>query len=454
MTDSGSAHSVAIIGGGSGGEALVRALADTEESIILFEPELVGGECPFLACMPSKAMLHDRVTGRDWDTAVDRRDEIVSHLDDSGHADEAMDLGATLVRERAVITGPGRVEAGGVTYAVEHIVVATGAEPSMPEIDGLDPEHERVWTSADALTIDRRPQSVVVIGGGVIGSELAFMFSGFGIAATTIDSAPRPSPDMHPRVSELIAQTLTTAGVTLVNDAEIVRVDLPEDGAPMSHEVTVHLADGSHHSGEQLIVAIGREPRHRGLGLETLGVDPDDIEIDDAGRLVTGDGAPPHSVWFVGDAAGVQQYTHVANHHAEVVADHIAGAGTRHYDEVVVPACMFTDPPVIVVGPSWSEFDVDGDADLVVAEIELDVPRANTDEHGDGFLAVAARRSTGCVVAANGIGARFDEIVHALVIAIDGCVPVSRLAMSIQPFPTVGEILGQAFGSLAGQLDP
>ena len=118
---------------------------------------------------------------------------------------------------------------------------------------------------------------------------------------------------------------------------------------------------------------------------------------------------------------------------------------------MVVPACIFLDPPVMVVGPSWA--DLADDDDVAWAEIDLDTPRNSTDEHGDGFLAVAARRSTGCVVAANGIGAQFDELAHALVIAIDGGVPVSRLTQSMQPFPTVGEVLGQAFSTLADQLD-
>ena len=218
-------------------------------------------------------------------------------------------------------------------------------------------------------------------------------------------------------------------------------VDLTDDTA------TVDLADGSQHAATRLLVAVGRSPRWEGIGLERLGFDPAAIDIEASGRARSAAG---HDVWLIGDAAGQQQYTHVANHHGAVVADHVAGAGVRRYDDVVVPACIFVDPPVLVVGPTWASLQ--GDDDIVWAEVELDTPRGSTDEHGDGFLAVAARRSTGCLVAANGIGARFDEVVHALVTAIDGEIPVDRLAQSMQPFPTVGEVLGQAYAALLAEL--
>jgi len=432
---------IAIIGGGSAAEALIRQLSDTAHRIVVFETHLVGGECPFVACMPSKSMLHDRSTGRSWAEAVRRRDDVVSHRDDREHAEQARDLGAAIVRGRARIAGPTTVESGGTLYRVDHIVVATGAEPNFPPIDGLDRDHERVWTSDDALTAVDRPGSVITIGGGVIGSELAFMFGGFGIPVTTLDASGRPAADLHPRVSELIEQTLRRGGVDVVNDVEVVGVELSDA------DVTVCLADGSRLVAERVVVSVGRTPRWADIGLETLGVDPAELSVDGSGRL---ESPEHHSVWLVGDAAGLHQYTHIANHHAAVVADHIAGSGSRRYDDVVVPACIFVDPPVIVVGPTFDELS--GDDDVVWAELDLETPRSTTDELGDGFIAVAARRSTGCLVAAHGIGARFDEIVHALVVAIDADVPVERLAQMIQPFPTVGEILGEAFRELRREL--
>lgn len=440
MTEQTSDHTfdIAVIGAGSASEAFVRAMGDGYE-IVVFEPRLVGGECPFLACMPSKAMLHDVATHRSWADAVARRDEIVSHLDDTEHAAGLKELGASIVRERAMVTGPGVVRAGGKSYRVDHVLIATGAEPIFPDIDGLDPSHELVWTSRDALTATERPESVVIVGGGVIGSELAYMFAGFGVSVTTLDESDRPADDMHPAVSGIITKTLERAGVDVVNSVEVSRIELTDD------DTAVHLADGSIHRAERVIISTGRAPSLRQLGLEDLGVDPDNIEVDDRGALVG-----TSNVWVAGDAAGREQYTHVANHHGVVVADQIAGDGTRRYGESVVPACVFIDPPVMVVGDSWASLR--DDDDVVWAEVELDEPRNSTDEHDPGFLAVAARRSTGRIVAANGIGARFDELVHALVIAIDGETPVARLQRTIQPFPTVGEVLAAAFDQLGDQL--
>lgn len=432
---------VAVLGAGSATEALVGHLVDSDLSVVVFEPGLVGGECPFLACMPSKAMLHDVGTGRTWDEAVRRRDEIVSHLDDDEHAEGLRGRGATLVRKRAAIAGAGVVRAGGVDYAVTDIVIATGARPVAPDIDGLDLAHERVWTSRDALTTTERPESIVMIGGGVVGSELASVFAGFGSKVTTLDESERPIDTFHPEVSRLIGEHLARVGVDVVNGISVERVTLADDHA------AVHLTDGTVHRADRIVVATGRRPQVEGIGLETVGVtDLDDLEIDDRGAVIG-----TEHVWMAGDAAGREQYTHVANAHAAVVADQLVGPGTRRYGDSVIPACVFIRPPVLTVGPQWAELE--DEDDIVRVGIDVDTARHSTDELHTGFLALAARRSTGRLVAANGIGPRFDELTHALVIAIDGEVPVDRLRHTIQPFPTVGGILGEAFSRLADALD-
>ena len=431
---------VAIIGAGSAAEALVGHLADSDLNVVVFEPGLVGGECPFLACIPSKAMLHDVGSGRKWAEAVRRRDGLVSHLDDDEHAEGLRDRGATLVRERAEIAGTGTVRAGGVDYAVADIVIATGARPVAPDIDGLDLAHGRVWTSRDALTTTERPESIVMIGGGVVGSELAYVFAGFGSHVTTLDESERPIDTFHPEVSRLIGEHLTNSGVEVVNGISVERVELTDTHA------AVHVADGTVYRAERLVVATGRRPQLTDLGLETIGVtDVDDVEVDDRGAVIG-----TEHVWMAGDAAGREQYTHVANAHAAVIADQLVGPGTRRFGDSVIPACVFIRPPVFSVGPQWSELD---DDDIVRVGFDVDTARHSTDELDTGFLALAARRSTGCLIAANGIGPRFDELTHALVIAIDGHVPVDRLRRTIQPFPTVGGVLGEAFSRLGDALD-
>lgn len=439
MTETG--FDIAVIGAGSATSSFVGAMEGHGYSIVVFEPELVGGECPYFACIPSKSMLHDRTTGRSWDEAVARRDELVHHLDDSSHVDSLVDAGARLVRRSAKLDGPGRVVAGDTVYEVDHVVVATGATSVIPDIDGLDADHPRVWTHRDVLTSNEHPDSIVVIGGGVIGSELAFMYTGYGTDVVTIDSAERPMPDLHPRVGEIVTEVLTDSGVTVVNGADVVRVDASDD------DVTVHTGDGRAFTADRVLVAVGRRPALSGVGLDTVGVEPDDAQTDDRGRLV---GAPDGaSIWIGGDAAGRAQYTHLANHHGTVIADQIAGDGERTYADVAIPACVFIDPPVFVIGETYA----DAADDLVWATTELETARHNTGERRAGFMAVAVDPATRCIVHAHGIGPGVDELTHALVVAIDGAVPIETLQRSIQPFPTLGGALSVVYDAAADALD-
>jgi pyruvate/2-oxoglutarate dehydrogenase complex dihydrolipoamide dehydrogenase (E3) component len=436
------AFDVGVIGGGSASEALLRNLAGSGLSVVMFEPKRVGGECPFVACMPSKSMLHDAHRAHAWDIAVQHRIAVVDGLDDSGHRRDAEALGATIVSAAATIIDDRTVRANGVDYEVDHIVVATGASTVLPDIDGANRLGALMWTSEDALTATRRPERLVVVGGGVVGTEISQIYAGLGSTVTVIDPSERPAQELHEQVSRLIIESLERCGVDVHYGTEVSSIDI--DNA--AEVATVITADGSRFDADKVLFAVGRRPNRGDLGLASLGLDPDDLDIDDGGRVVG-----PESLWIIGDAAGREQYTHVANQHAEVVANRIAGDGSRSFGDSVVPACIFISPPVIVIGPTWVELREDDD--VVWATVDLDVPRVATDDLEAGFLAVAARRSTGTVVAAHGIGARFDELSHAIVIAIDGCVPVSTLARTIQPFPTVGAVLGVAFADLAGQLD-
>lgn len=438
-TDDRRAFDVAIIGAGSAAEALLRGLDGSDTSVVMFEPRLVGGECPFYACIPSKSLLHDVREGRSWEEAIARRDELVNHLDDSEHRENARDLGATLVSAKATITGPNTLTADGTEYTADSIVVATGATSVVPDIDGLDTLGDRMWTSEDALTAHEQPERLVIIGGGVIGSEIAQMYAGLGTNVTLVDTSERPADDMHPEVGRLITESHDRRGITMVYGADPSSCSRTDDG------VRLDLADGTSVDADIALVAVGRRPDRRGLGLETLGLDPDDLKVDDAGKIVGTD-----SLWIMGDAAGRQQYTHIANRHAAVVANHLAGDGTRTFGEAVVPACIFIDPPVFMIGDTYA--DLADDPDIVWSETNAGVPRFSTDELPEGFVTLAGRRSTNTIVAAHGIGPRFDELCHALVIAIDGTVPIDVLQRTIQPFPTIGEILDVAFDDLADAL--
>ena len=440
------AHDVGVIGGGSAGEALVRALDGSGLRVVVFEALRVGGECPYVACIPSKSMLHDARAGVPWAQAVRRRRQLTHDLDDDRHADGLTGPRVDLVRERARLLDAHTIEAGDHRYRVEHLVIATGATPIVPPIEGADACAGAIWTSDDAMTTEDLPGSLVVVGGGVIGTECALLFSRFGSDVVLVDDEDRAFPAAPAAVGDLVDQILDREGVDIRRGAGVEAVRLVEPGRAEG-PVEVDLSDGSVVRADRVLVAIGRRPAYAGVGLEQLGVDPESpLPIDERGRLGV-DG----SVWVIGDAAGRGEYTHLANHHARVVADHLAGSGTRRFDDVAMPACMFTDPPMIELGPTCAELA--GDHDVVSAEADLaSLARTATDELGDGYLWLAARRSTGCLVAASGIGAGFDQLLAAVVVACDGRVPVARLRQSMQAFPTIGEILVPLFEDLHRRL--
>lgn len=429
---------IGVIGGGSAAETLADELRGTGSKIVVFEADRVGGECPFVACIPSKSLLHDAATTGDWEVAVAHRDRATSSLDDTSHAAALTENGVTLVRAQAQVVDERTIEADGTRFDVGSIVLATGSEPVVPNLPGLSTLGDRAWTTTDALTTHDRPDRLAILGGGVIGCELATAFAGLGSIVTLLDEEPRAFAQLSAEVGDLIDAGLIRAGVSVRRGTRVVRCS-ETDGL-----VTLELEDGDRIVADRVLVAVGRRARLSGVGLESLGVDPSDgLDVDERGRVRC-----PGSVWAMGDVAGKGQYTHVANHQARVVANQLAGDGTRRFDDVTISSCVFTDPPLIQVGPSRQ--DVDGDPDVVWATGRVsDLARAITDDLPEGFLAVAARRSTGRVIAAHGAGPRFEELVHALVIAVDGAVPLHRLVMSMQAFPTVGEILHPIFVSLA-----
>ncbi len=431
---------VAVIGGGGAAEGLVNALQDTGLRLLVVEEHRVGGSCPFVACMPSKSLLHDAHGSTRWNRAVQRRDEVVDHLDDADHAEQVRSDGAHLVRGHAEFVDEHTIDVDGARHHAEHIVLATGSRPIIPRIDGIDDLGDRLWTSDEALISDERPVRLMVVGGGPIGCELAHLFAGFDTEVHLIDVADRAFPELPEEIGEIVDDGLRSAGVRLCRGAQVVRfeqrggnvqITLDNDGAVLT---------------DRVLVSIGRTANVDGLGLDRLGLDPDSpLPVDDVGRVDC-----PGSVWAIGDVAGKGQYTHLADHQAVVVADHLAGPGRRRFDDVVLPACIFTRPPVMMIGPIPAEL---GDEVVWVDAKLSEVARWSTDALGDGFVTMAVDRTTRCVVAAHGAGERFDELSAALVTAIDGCVPVDRLVKSMWPFPTVGELLGVLYRRAVDALD-
>ncbi|MAT06608.1 MAG: hypothetical protein CL424_16335 [Acidimicrobiaceae bacterium] len=437
---------IVVIGAGSATTSLVNAL-DGTPSVVVFEPSLVGGDCPYDACIPSKALLHDGALGRAWSTASSRRRALIDHRDDTRHAESLLDAGdVELVRERAAFAGPGRVVSESLTVEADHIVVATGATAVVPDLDGLDDLADpvwtdRVWTSADALRAAEAPERLLIAGGGVVGCEFARLFASFGTEVVLLEPNEHLVETSHPDVIAAVEQTVRDTGTDLELGTRPVAVSPHGTGVALSTD------DRREFRADRLLLAVGRRPQLDDLHLEHVGLDPESpLPVDDSGRVRC-----EGSVWAIGDVVGRSQYTHAANHHGRVVADHLTGSGTRRFDDVVDAACMFTLPPMMTVGPSHAETVDDGDVVWVAVGVADSSARAATDEQ-DGALALAASRSTGRLVAAHGIGPSFDELVHAIIVAIDGEVPVARLVRSMYPFPTMGDVFASALSKLLSEL--
>ncbi len=430
---------VAVLGGGSAAEALVSELRSTESSVVVFEPARVGGECPFVACMPTKAMLHDAVVRRSWSDAVKRRFEVAEHLDDAEHARQITDDGAVLVRFAARLVGTGEIEANGKRYRADHVVLATGSEVAMPQIPGLGSLGHALWTSADAMTAQERPARLTIVGGGVIGSELATIFARFGTEVHLLDSEPTAFPDLPGEIGRLLDDALSAEQVRIRRDVTIERVESRGGG------VRTIFDNGAWLDTDRLLVATGTKPRTAHIGLDGVGLSGDEpLPVGSNGRI---DGLP--WLWAIGDVAGMGEYTHLANHQARIVAAAIGGDEAARFDDVVTPACVFTDPPILTMGAKPT--DERGKSAFWVSARMSELPRTITDELGDGFLTIGVDREGRHVVGAHGIGAGFDQLAAALVTAIDGAVPVERLAQSMWPFPSVGEILGLVYSRAASE---
>jgi pyruvate/2-oxoglutarate dehydrogenase complex dihydrolipoamide dehydrogenase (E3) component len=436
---------VLVLGAGVSGEHFVGALRrlDADVPLTVVEGHLIGGECSYYACMPSKTLLRpvevvaeakrapgaaEAVTGR---VAVEGiwawRDWMVSDYDDSGQAHWLETQSAELVRGRAEVVEPGLVRVGDRELRYETLVVALGSAPVRPQIEGLDAVE--AWTNREATGVREVPESLVVLGGGAVGCELAQLFVRLGSHVTLIQGPERLLPRVDPRAGEVLADAFREEGIDVRLGAHAERV---EPG------VRVTLNGGGVVEGERLLLATGRRPNVDGVGLERLGVSigRGGIEVDD--RLRAADG-----VWAVGDATGVAQFTHVGKYQARVAAANIAG-GDRRADYRAIPASIFTDPQVASVGFT------EGDG-LAVAEIPLaSVPRTYTFEREErpGFLKIAANRETRLIAGAVAVGPESGEWLQQLTLAIRAEVPVDVLLDTIQPFPTFSEAVFYALQEL------
>ena len=354
-------YDVVVLGGGSAAETVATTVARGGKSVAVVEERLVGGDCPYFACMPSKAMLHSAEVRRRLETAqaagavshplslddgrvayraaAARRHEIADRLDDSERVRELETLGVVICRGRGRIVRPGAVEANGRMMGWTDLVISVGSAASIPEIDGLS--RNGFWTSEDVYTTSELPDRAVVLGGGAVGCEIAQVLARFGTKVTIVQRAPRLIPSEEPAVAGALADMLRQDGVDVRLSCNVVRMELRPEAAHL------FLDDGTRLTTTRLVVAAGRSPRLEGLGLDTLGIQPGPggyLEVDDRCR-VRGE----RHVWAAGDITGIARYTHAANYHGRVIAANLLGREARA-DHRAIPRGVYTEPAVACVG--------------------------------------------------------------------------------------------------------
>jgi dihydrolipoamide dehydrogenase len=440
------AFDLVVIGGGSAGEYVASNLADGRR-VLMIENGFVGGECPYIACIPSKALLLAGEKGMPWAEAIRRRDEAVSNRDDSAKAQSAQERGVTLVRARGVVTAPGVVEAGAAAYTYTDLLISTGGEPSKPPVDGL--ADLDTWTSDDALSSDELPERLLILGGGAVGCELAQVYRAFGADVTVVESANRLLPREPEFIGTAIAAALRERGVD-------VRIGI---GATRAEQVgnafRVHLDGGDVVDGDRLLVAAGKKPRTANIGLDKLGIDiepGDPLPVDDHCRIVGHEG-----VWAAGDVTGIAPYTHTANYQARTIIAALQGKNV-HADYRAIPRAVYTDPAAFGVGLTPEQAKEKGIA-IIMASFDVgDTARSFVERKAgvtsvNGRLELYADRDRGVLVGAAAVGTYADVWTGELILAVRAQVPVHVLADVVHPFPSVGEAIEPPARELAESLE-
>jgi pyruvate/2-oxoglutarate dehydrogenase complex dihydrolipoamide dehydrogenase (E3) component len=425
-----------VIGAGPGGRGVARRLAKAGRRAAIIEDELVGGECPFWACIPSKALLRPAEAGGQtahvaglerpalhWDEVARYRDYMVSGHDDTKKTKALTEAGIEVVRARGRLDGPGRVRAGERTLEAEDVVIATGTTSAIPPIDGL--EGVDYWTNREATALEAVPASAVVLGGGPVGVELGQMLARFGAQTTIVEALPRLLARETPAVGDRLAELLRAEGIDVRLGAKAARVE----------GTRVHLDDGGSVEGDRLVVAVGRKARTDDLGLDTVGVEPTDrgtLTVD--ARCRAGDG-----VWAVGDVTGVAQFTHVAAYQAGVAVADMLGE-PREADYRAVPRVVFSDPEVAAVGETPEQARERG-ADVAVVTGDLgDLDRTET--YGRdlaGGYGLVADRGASQVLGAWAVGPLASEWIHPMALAIRARIPLDLVGDGMAQFPTFAE---------------
>jgi pyruvate/2-oxoglutarate dehydrogenase complex dihydrolipoamide dehydrogenase (E3) component len=431
-----------VLGLGVAGIEVAQQAASAGLAVTAIERNLVGGECPYWGCIPSKVMVRagdtlaeaGRVAGlagevtisSDWALVARRVRETTNTWDDAAPAKSLQERGVTLLRGTGTIRGPREITVNGHTVVAKRgIVVSAGTVPAVPDIDGIGAI--AYWTNREAIETDRLPRSLLVLGAGAVGLELAQVFSRFGVQVTVIETKDHSLPMEEPENGAAMDEVLRSEGIELRTATTCLSVRPTDDG------IAASFSSGETVEAERLLVATGRSADLRGLGVEAAGLSPDTGAVRTDDHLRAADG-----VWAVGDLTGHGAFTHVAYYQAQIAAADILDHPHAAADYSAVPRVTFTDPEVAGVGLTEAQARAAG-LDVRVGSL----PTADSDRgwlHGDGagpgVVKLVADAQTGRLVGGSVMGPAAGEVIAFIGVAIRAGIPITTLQEFIYPYPT------------------
>jgi dihydrolipoamide dehydrogenase len=453
---------VVVLGAGSAGESIAKDLAAAGKAVALVEVLRVGGECPYVACMPSKAMLRSAEARTEagrltelgggaarlddepvaYRAAARRRDEISEHRDDGAAAKSAEQTGVVLVRGRGRIVRDGVVAVGDRELGFTDLVIATGSAAVSPNLDGFD--GVPTWTSDEALAATERPADLLVLGGGAVGCELAQVHARFGSKVVLVEPGSQLAGKEEPSIAARLADALRDDSIQVRLSVEVQRFERTDDGRARGH-----LSDGTTVEADRVLVATGRRPSTNDLGLDVLGITPTDdgaLDTDERCRV-----KGHEHVWAAGDVTGIAPYTHAANYQARIVTANLLGRDSRA-DYRAIPRAIYTSPVVASVGMAAAQAREKGIHALTAVMDVGETARNTTEASGGGRLVLTADRKRGVLVGAAAIGPRADEWLSEATLAIRAEIPLAVLTDVVHAFPTFGEAFEPPLRELAAMI--